>query len=103
MVGDSERPTRASAADRGVRSTVAAVIPHWNRAELLSTLLESLSKQVYPCDEVIVVDNGSTDHSAEVAEKFGARFIPLGQNCGFARAVNLGIQESFADWIAILN
>ena len=82
---------------------VAAVIPHWNRADLLSTLLESLSKQVYPFDEVIVVDNGSTDQSADVAQRFGARFIPLGQNLGFARAVNRGVQEAFADWIAILN
>jgi GT2 family glycosyltransferase len=82
---------------------VAAVIPHWNRAELLSTLLQSLSKQVYPFDEIIVVDNGSTDQSSEVAKQFGARFIPLGQNFGFARAVNRGVQEAFADWIAILN
>lgn len=82
---------------------VAAVIPHWNHAELLSTLLQSLSKQVYPVDEIIVVDNGSTDQSAEVAKQFGAKFIPLGQNFGFARAVNRGVQEAFADWIAILN
>jgi GT2 family glycosyltransferase len=90
-------------AEKALLMKVAAVIPHWNRAELLSTLLESLSKQVYPFDEIIVVDNGSTDHSAKVAQEFGARFIPLGQNFGFARAVNRGVKEAFADWIAILN
>jgi GT2 family glycosyltransferase len=82
---------------------VAAVIPHWNRADLLSTLLESLKLQTRRLDDVIVVDNGSTDHSSRVAQELGARFLPLGRNTGFAWAVNRGIEEAQADWIAILN
>src|SRR6202043_2740556 len=72
-------------------------------ADLLSTLLESLSKQTRSIDDVIVVDNGSNDDSAQVAHRGGARFVPLGQNFGFAVAVNRGVQEAQADWIAILN
>jgi hypothetical protein len=82
---------------------VAAVIPHWNRAELLSTALKSLAMQTRGFDEVIVVDNGSTDNSAKVARELGARFLPLGRNTGFAWAVNRGIEEAQADWIAIVN
>lgn len=82
---------------------VAAVIPHWNRADLLSTLLRNLQLQTRRFDDVIVADNGSTDQSADVARELGARFLPLGQNFGFARAVNRGIEEARADWIAILN
>jgi GT2 family glycosyltransferase len=82
---------------------VAAVIPHWNRADLLSTALKSLALQTRCFDEVIVVDNGSTDDSARVARELGARFFPLGRNTGFAWAVNRGIEEAQADWIAILN
>jgi GT2 family glycosyltransferase len=82
---------------------VAAVIPHWNRGDLLSELLNTVARQTRPFDEVIVVDNGSTDNSAEVARQFGARFIELGRNLGFAPAVNRGIKETAADWIAILN
>jgi GT2 family glycosyltransferase len=85
------------------QDSVAAIIPHWNRADLLSHLLDNLSKQERRFDEIIVVDNGSTDDSAQVAQRAGARFIPLGQNFGFARAVNRGIQETKAFWIAILN
>jgi GT2 family glycosyltransferase len=103
MVSNAKRPARAPAADQGVRPTVAAVTPHWNRASLLSQLLDSLSKQTRPFDEIIVVDNGSTDGSEQVAQRGGARFVPLGQNFGFARAVNRGIQETQAEWIAILN
>jgi GT2 family glycosyltransferase len=87
---------------------VAAVVPHWNRKDLLQTLLANLAKQTRAFDEIIVVDNGSTDDSAAVAERAGAKVVRLERNLGFAAAVNRGIQtacyESIgADWIAILN
>ncbi|MEO5924478.1 MAG: glycosyltransferase family 2 protein [Bryobacteraceae bacterium] len=82
---------------------VAAVIPHWNRASLLRTLLENLKEQSRKFDEVIVVDNGSTDGSADLAEKAGALVIRLDRNYGFAAAVNRGVAATDADWVAILN
>jgi GT2 family glycosyltransferase len=89
--------------DQAFLMKVAAVIPHWNRAELLRTLLENLRLQTRPFDEVIVADNGSTDGSAELAEQTGARVIRLHRNHGFAVAVNCGIEATQADWVAILN
>jgi GT2 family glycosyltransferase len=83
--------------------SVTAVIPHWNRRELLETLLPNLRQQTRPFDEVIVVDNGSTDDSVALAEHHGARVVRLGENCGFAAAVNRGIEAAQSDWIAILN
>jgi GT2 family glycosyltransferase len=82
---------------------VAAVVPHWNRRDLLQTLLANLAEQTRPFDEIIVVDNGSTDDSAVVAAQAGANVIRLERNLGFAAAVNRGIEASHADWIAILN
>jgi hypothetical protein len=87
---------------------VVAVIPHWNRRELLAKLLENLRRQTRTFDEVLVVDNGSTDGSAEMAEQQGARVLRLGSNLGFAAAVNRGIEivsqtAAELDWIAILN
>ena len=83
--------------------TVAAVIPHWNRAELLQTLLESMRAQTRPFAEIIVADNGSTDDSAAVAERGGARVLRLKKNLGFAAAANRGIEAARSEWIAILN
>jgi GT2 family glycosyltransferase len=83
--------------------TAAAVIPHWNRPDLLQALLPTLKAQTRAFDEIIVADNGSTDHSVEVAESFGARVLKLGSNLGFAAAVNRGIAAATSDWIAILN
>jgi len=80
-----------------------AVIPTWNRRDLLLNLFESLAAQTRPFDEIIVVDNGSTDNSAELAERAGARVLRMGRNSGFAAAVNRGIEAAETDWIAILN
>lgn len=83
--------------------TASAVIPHWNRRELLETLLPNLRAQSRPFDEIIVVDNGSTDDSAAFAERHGARVLRLAHNRGFAVAVNRGIEAAQSEWIAILN
>ncbi len=80
-----------------------AVIPTWNRRDLLLNLFESLAAQTRRFDEIIVVDNGSTDDSADLAERAGAKVLRLGRNMGFAAAVNRGIEAADADWVAILN
>jgi GT2 family glycosyltransferase len=82
---------------------VAAVVPHWNRRDLLQTLLANLREQTRAFDEIIVVDNGSIDDSVAVAERAGAKIVRLERNLGFAAAVNRGIETTSAEWIAILN
>ena len=85
-------------------STVAAIIPHWNRADLLATLLPNLRAQRRAFDRILVVDNGSTDGSAEAAAREGAEVVRLSSNLGFAAAVNRGVAAAGdADWVAILN
>src|SRR3974390_3338439 len=84
--------------------TVAAVIPHWNRAGLLPGLFETLKHQSRPFDRLILVDNGSTDGSPALAERLGAEVIRLPENLGFAPAVNRGIEAARgSDWVAVLN
>ncbi len=82
---------------------VTVVIPNWNRRELLTRLLEKLRLQTELAAQVLVVDNGSTDGSAEAAEASGARVIRLKRNEGFAHAVNLGIVATRTEWVAVIN
>jgi GT2 family glycosyltransferase len=82
---------------------VAAVIPTWNRRDLLAILLQNLAAQTRAFAEIIVVDNGSEDDSAELAAGAGARVLRMGHNLGFAAAVNRGIEAADAEWVAILN
>jgi hypothetical protein len=82
---------------------VTVVVPNWNRRALLERLLELLGRQTQPPEEVVVVDNGSTDGSAEAAEASGARVVRMGSNAGFSRAVNRGIQAARTPWVAVVN
>jgi GT2 family glycosyltransferase len=83
---------------------VAIVIPTWNKADLLGRALDNLKRQTHPIERVIVIDNGSTDDSARVAEQASALVVSLGRNLGFAAAVNRGIREAGgAEYVGILN
>ena len=82
---------------------VTAIVPHWNRSDLLARLLASLQLQTRAFDRIIVADNGSTDDSPRVAEQAGVQFLPLGKNLGFAAAVNQALRATQTEWVAILN
>lgn len=83
--------------------SVTAVIPNWNRRDLLLSLLRDWEAQSPAPAETIVVDNGSTDGSVEAAKARGATVIALPENRGFAYAVNRGIEAARTEWIAVLN
>ncbi len=84
-------------------SGITAVIPNWNRRDLTVRLIRLLREQTCPPDEVVVVDNGSSDGSGEAACAAGARMIALGENRGFAAAVNRGIEETRTSLVAVIN
>ncbi|QGU07411.1 Poly-beta-1,6-N-acetyl-D-glucosamine synthase [Corynebacterium occultum] len=54
---------------------ISVIIPCLNDAELLERCLHSFQTQLLPADEIIVVDNGSTDNSAAIAHQAGARVV----------------------------
>ena len=80
------------------------VIVNWNRRELLRACLASLACQTNVNFETIVVDNGSTDGSADMAATdFAARVIRNTENRGFCAANNQGIAAAQGEFIALLN
>jgi GT2 family glycosyltransferase len=85
------------------RMTVSVVIPTWNRRDLLLRVLGALANQTRRPEEVIVVDNASTDQTGEAAREAGARVIRMTHNAGFAAAVNAGVVESSGGLVAVLN
>ncbi len=82
--------------------SVTAVIPSWNSVDLLPRCLDSLAAQDEECD-VLVVDNGSEDGTVAFLEREGVPHIALGENTGFAAAVNLGAARVPAAAILALN
>ena len=75
------------------------VIPVRNDAAMLATALEALGRQHRPADEIIVVDNGSSDQSAEVARAAGARVVPQPVR-GIPSAASTGYDAATGDIIA---
>lgn len=73
---------------------VSVIIPVFNEAQNLGQLLDRLKSVRLSAAEVIVVDDGSTDASAEIAEKSGARVVRHPHNIGNGAAVKNGIRAA---------
>ncbi len=82
--------------------TISVVIPALNDAEMLEQCLEAIRLQTRQPDEIVVVDNGSEDNTAEVALQFGARvvFEPIR---GIPSATARGLDEATMDILARLD
>jgi GT2 family glycosyltransferase len=86
------------------------VVVNWNRRDLLRACLESLTRQQGTEFEVVLVDNGSTDASVQMAEEEFARpprlamtIIRNAANQGFCKANNQGFAVARGEFIALLN
>jgi glycosyltransferase involved in cell wall biosynthesis len=83
---------------------VSAIIPVRNGANYLAEAIVSCLQQTAPAGEIIVVDDGSTDDTAKIAESFGDQVICLHQTwSGAAAALNAGIRRSRGEYLAFLD
>lgn len=90
----------------GQNSRVSVVIVNWNGKRFLERCLSALMVQTVKPYEIILLDNASSDGSAEIARQFPlVRLIALDRNTGFARGNNLAIESASkeSEWIALLN
>jgi glycosyltransferase involved in cell wall biosynthesis len=87
---------------------VSVVIPTYNRANILGEALDSAFNQDHPNLEIVVVDDGSTDRTAELVEEYRDRYGPrlrmVSQaNAGESAARNAGIHAAQHEFIALLD
>ena len=83
---------------------VSVVIPSYNRVDFLSRAINSVLKQSYPVDDIIVVDNGSTDQTLSLIKKNFTNIKVLKEKKrGVSFARNMGIKNCTNEWIAFLD
>ncbi len=83
---------------------VSAVLPAYNAEDYIARAIDSVLNQTFPAFEIIVVDDGSTDSTAEVIKGYGdnVRYI-YQDNSGASVARNTGVKAANGDWIAFLD
>ena len=79
---------------------VSVIIPNFNRESLIGETIENMLSQTLQPQEIIVVDDGSTDSSVEVIKSFGSRITLICQeNKGPGAARNAGLEIATGDYI----
>lgn len=82
---------------------ITVIIPTYNRYKVLKRALACVFSQSYPPSEVIVVDDGSTDNTAQITIDYPTVKYLYQNNNGVSSARNLGIQNAKSDWVAFLD
>lgn len=89
--------------DKSTKNLVSVILPAYNAEKYIGEAIESVLKQTYPSFELIVVDDGSQDRTAEIVKSFNDERIHLfkhAENKGLSSARNTAIEASHGRWIA---
>ena len=82
----------------------SVIIPNYNYGHFIAGAIQSVLNQTISVDEIIIVDDGSTDNSRDVIESFGHRVISVFQtNQGQAAAISAGFSRASGDIIFLLD
>jgi GT2 family glycosyltransferase len=84
---------------------LSIIIVTFNSRAEIDSCLRAVTEGIHIDREIVVVDNASTDGTAaHIRERWpGVRLMDLGANLGFARATNIGIQQTFGELVLLLN
>ena len=87
------------------KGKVSFIVVNWNGKETIAECLNSILAQTYKNNEIIFIDNHSSDGSLQlVKEKYDIRkLITLDRNCGYAEANNIGFGHAEGEYVALVN
>ena len=83
-------------------SSICALIPTYNRAPMIKECIDSILAQTRPVQQIIVINDGSTDNTQDVVKAYGEKVTLINKpNGGKSIALNVGLQHATADYIWI--
>ncbi|APF20512.1 glycosyl transferase family 2 [Caldithrix abyssi DSM 13497] len=83
---------------------ISVIIPVYNRPQMVKRAIESVLAQTEAAHEILVINDGSTDETPRILEKFGTRITVVNQpHKGVSAARNTGIRLARGEWIALLD
>jgi glycosyltransferase involved in cell wall biosynthesis len=99
-------PNDLSPDEAKTKYRLAVIVPAFNEVGAIKSTIDGLRAALLAArvdGEIVVVDDGSTDGTAEAARAAGARVIALGENHGYGFALKTGIAQSRSDFVAIID
>jgi glycosyltransferase involved in cell wall biosynthesis len=86
------------------RPVISVIVPTFNRASLLRHCIDSLLSQTLPPHQILIVDDGSGDHTPDVIDSYGSAVTSIGmENAGKSAAVNRGLEEVDGEFVWVLD
>lgn len=82
---------------------ISLYVPCYNVERFIVRCIEGVLAQSYPVDEILIIDDGSSDRTIELAEKYPVKIIRHTQNRGLAAARNTGLKNARNEWVASLD
>lgn len=106
MMENVRRRLMAYSAEHNLTELVSIIMPAYNREDTISAAIISVLAQTYPHFELLIVDDGSSDRTAEVVKSFDdhrVRFIKGPGRSGVSEARNIGLRAAKGDLVAYLD
>ena len=85
-----------------IKNKVSVLMPTYNSAKYIEYAIEDIIRQDYPKWELIIIDDGSSDNTIEVLEKYKSdkiKIFSMPVNMGISAALNKGLQEAQGEYI----
>lgn len=90
-----------------MQDLISVIVPVYNVEQYLETCIESVLQQTYPCLEILLIDDGSTDRSGDICDRYGAidaRVQVIHQhNSGLSSARNCGLRHARGKYICFVD
>ena len=83
--------------------SVTGYLPCYNQEKYIESAIQGLLSQSYPIDEILIIDDGSTDNSIELANKYPVKIIQHTENKGLSAARNTAIINCKSDFLATID